>query len=143
MPFYACKLPHGVEIDHDGKKIVLVGANIGEKLEHVSPNGLLDDSRRRSHGFGITELDSARAEALEAWRAINAPKGTKSGFIAFENGSIMGPFKSRNELEKEVGSLYSVIKTGVEGVDPEEEKKKAEKSKKTDKQVGPVETLEN
>ncbi len=127
MPFYASKLPHGLEVDHAGKTVILAGANIGEELDNPSKNGSPRENRRRVYGFGLTELSEAQTETFEAWRkSVTLRDGVKlpGGFPAFDNGSILGPFKSRSDAEKECGAISAIVQTGFEGVDPEKEAKK-------------------
>lgn len=123
MPFYACKLPHGLEIEKDGQTVVLVGANIGEELDNVSKNGSPRENRRRVYGFGLSELNDRQAAAFEAWKA-EVTEGPNGGFPAFESGAILGPFKNAKDAEAECATLASAITTGMEGVDPEAEAKK-------------------
>lgn len=129
MPFYACKLPQGLEVEVNGQTITLCGANIGEELDNPSKNGSPRENRSRVYGFGLTELNERQTEAFEAWKkeVTHDPDGKplrNSGFPAFENGLILGPFKTRADAEKEVAAVSSIVTTGFEGVDPEEEKKK-------------------
>lgn len=124
MPFYACKLPHGLKVEHGGTTITLFGANIGEELDNPSKNGVPRESRHRVYGFGLTEVSETQREAFEAWKtSVTTRDGqkVKGGFVAFDNGSILGPFKSRSDAEKECATVNSIIQTGFEGVDPEEE----------------------
>lgn len=128
MPFYACKLPHGLEVEHAGQTVVLLGANIGEELDNPSKNGEPRENRSRVYGFGLTELNERQTEAFEAWKTEVTTKDGKplrdGGFPAFENGLILGPFKSRADAEKECASIASIVTTGFEGVDPAAEEKK-------------------
>ncbi len=129
MPFYACKLPHGLEVDHGGQNIVLCGANIGEEIDNPSKNGSPRENRSRVYGFGLTELNDRQTESFEAWKkeVTTGPDGTPlrdGGFPAFENGLILGPFKTRADAEKECAAVSSIVTTGFEGVDPVEEEKK-------------------
>ena len=124
MPFYACKLPHGLHVDHQGTTIILHGGNIGEELDNPSKNGSPRENRQRVYGFGLTEVSDKQGEAFESWRTeVTTHEGQKikDGFVAFENGSILGPFKSRADAEKECAAVYSIVQTGFEGVDPEVE----------------------
>lgn len=128
MAFYACKLPHGLEVDHNGQIITLHGANIGEELDNPSKNGAPRENRSRVYGFGLTELNDKQTETFEDWRksvTLNG-EGQKvvGGFEAFDNGSILGPFKNAKDAEAECAALSSAISTGFEGVDPEAEEKK-------------------
>lgn len=137
MPFYACKLPHGLEVDHGGQTIVLHGANIGEELDALSKNGSPRENRSRVYGFGLTELNERQTEAFEAWKTEVTTKDGKplpggGGFPAFENGLILGPFKSRAEAEKECQAVSSIVTTGFEGVDPEEDEKAKKKTNKVE-----------
>jgi len=129
MPFIACKLPHGLRIQHQGKEILLVGGNIGEDLENVSRNGRPNDNEMRAHGFGLTEVSAADADVFEDWRnKVTYNEGAKEKgklahpFPALENGSILGPFKTKDEARKEAASLASSVSTGFEGLDPDAEK---------------------
>lgn len=126
MPVIACKLPNGLQIQHEGKTLVLHGANIGERLANVSPNGDLDDGTLRSGGFGLTEVKDSEAELFSAWaKAVTYKEdGTtklNEPFPALENGSILGPFKSMDEARRECSTLASSVETGFEGLDPEAE----------------------
>lgn len=127
MPFVACKLPSGLEINHNGQRILLLGANIGEDLENVSRNGSPTDNEARRYGYGLTELDAKKAEAFEHWAGIVTYKNGKDGekladpFLALENGAIMGPFASKADAIKEIGALHSSVTTGMEGLDPTKE----------------------
>lgn len=129
MPFYACKLPHGLEVESNGQTILLHGANIGEELDNPSKNGSPRENRSRVYGFGLTELTDRQTEAFEAWKKeVTHDKAGNplrdGGFPAFENGLILGPFKSRGDAEKECGAVASIVTTGFEGVDPVEEENK-------------------
>jgi len=125
MPVIACKLPNGLQITHEGQTIVLVGSNIGERLENVSPNGRLDDNNHRSGGFGLTEVSDRQADAFAAWaKAVTMDEnGGKLAepFPALENGSILGPYKSFDEARKECTAMSDAVATGFEGLDPEKE----------------------
>lgn len=136
MPFYACKLPHGLEVEHNGQTIVLHGANIGEEIDNPSKNGDPRENRMRVYGFGLTELNAKQAEAFDAWKTEVTTKDGKplrnGGFPAFENGLILGPFKTRDEAEKECASVSSIVTTGFEGVDPEEDEKSDKKTNKVE-----------
>ena len=68
MSFYACKLPHGLKVEHGGQTVILHGANIGEELDNPSKNGSPRENRQRVYGFGLTELPDSQTEAFEAWR---------------------------------------------------------------------------
>ena len=121
----ACKLPNGLQIDHNGETLVLVGANIGEDLEAVSRNGSPADNPSRSHGYGLTTLNDKQAEAFADWANKVTYKGGKADggkldnpFPALENGSILGPFKSMDEARKETASMATSVTTGYEGLDP-------------------------
>lgn len=140
MPVLACKLPAGLQITHNGRTLVLAGANIGEDLENVSRNGRPNDNGRRAHGFGLTEISAEDAEAFTDWANQVTYKNGKPAdgklsepFPVLENGSILGPFKSIDEARKEVASIASSISTGFEGLDAEkegvEENKDADKKK--------------
>lgn len=131
MPFIACKLPHGLTIDHDGHRLTLLGANVGERLAQVSPNGDPNDNENRIAGFGVTRLDDRATEFFEKWRNdvtfVNGdPKKGKvrDGFPALENGSILGPFASIEDLRAEVQPLAASVVTGFEGLDPAVEAEK-------------------
>lgn len=127
MSFYACKLPSGLKVEHGGQTVILHGANIGEELDNPSKNGSPRENRQRVYGFGLTELSDSQTEAFEAWRReVTTHNGEKikGGFVAFDNGSILGPFKSRADAEKECAAVSSIVQTGTEGVDPEVEAKK-------------------
>lgn len=128
MPFYACKLPHGLEVETGGQTIILHGANIGEEIDNPSKNGSPRENRARVFGFGLTELNDRQTEAFEAWKTEVTAKDGKplrdGGFPAFENGLILGPFKSRADAEKECAAVASIVTTGFEGVDPVEEENK-------------------
>lgn len=125
MPFVACKLPNGLEISHEGKTIVLHGANIGEDLENVSRNGAPTDNALRSYGYGFTELSDANAQTFQNWCDFVTYKGGDKAngkladpFLALENGSILGPFKTKDEAVKEVTALHAAVRTGMEGLEP-------------------------
>lgn len=129
MPFIACKLPHGLRIQHQGKELLLVGGNIGEDLENVSRNGRPNDNEFRAHGYGLTEISEDDAKAFDDWKnAVTFKEGDKvkgklaDPFPALENGSILGPFKTKDEARKEAASLAAAVSTGFEGLDPEAEK---------------------
>lgn len=128
MSFYACKLPHGLEVESNGQTIILHGANIGEETDNPSKNGEPRENRMRVYGFGLTELNDRQTEAFEAWKTEVTTKDGQplrdGGFPAFENGLILGPFKTRADAEKECAAVASIVTTGFEGVDPVEEEKK-------------------
>jgi len=124
----ACKLPHGLTIVHKNKRMTLRGANIGEDLENVSRNGRPNDNVLRAAGFGLTYLDNDGVELFNDWSAAVTYKGGKKAngkldfpFVALENGSILGPFESVDEARRECGDLSPAIKTGTEGLEPENE----------------------
>lgn len=129
MPFIACKLPAGLQIEHNGKTLVLVGANIGEDLENVSRNGRPNDNDRRVSGYGLTEVSNEQAAFFEEWAAaVTYKTGTKEKldhpFLALENGSIIGPFKTVDDARKEARGVSDLTTTGFEGLDEVEEAKK-------------------
>jgi hypothetical protein len=131
----ACKLPHGLQIDHNGRKIVLRGANVGEDLENVSKNGRPADNAGRVNGYGLTTLNDADLEAYQNWAAlVTFRDGKKENgklaepFAPLENGSILGPFKSEADARKETADLSSAVQTGFEGVDPTDKKHGIEKA---------------
>lgn len=137
MPVIACKLPAGLQIMHGGRSIVLAGANIGENLESVSRNGSPTDNDRRSHGFGLSEISDTDAEVFTDWVNQVTYKNGKPAdgklaepFLALENGSILGPFKSLDEARKEVASIASSVTTGFEGLDSEAEGVETDKDAK-------------
>ncbi len=128
MPVIACKLPAGLNVRHAGKSLVLVGANIGEDLENVSRNGRPSDNSSRCHGYGLTTISDADAALFADWaNQVTYKNGTPADgklaepFVALENGSILGPFKSTDEARKECASLAGAVTTGFEGLDPEAE----------------------
>lgn len=139
MPlFIACKLPHGLEITHNGRTIVLRGQNVGFDPDNPSPLGKM---RGDANGFGITELkDPADADAFQAWcNAVTYRDGDKAKgklpepFAALENGSIQ-TFKSRNDAEAETNMLGDAVQSGFEGIDPATDKRmKADKIETADK----------
>lgn len=135
MSFYACKLPHGIHVEHNGTTIILAGGNIGEEIENPSKNGAPRENRQRVYGFGLTEISDTQTEAFEAWKkevTMHNGQKVKDGFLAFDNGSILGPFKTRGDAEKECAAVASIVTTGFEGVDPEaEEAKKSNVKVKT------------
>lgn len=128
MAIFACKLPHGLQISHGGKTIVLRGANIGESIALVSPNGLPADNADRSHGYGLTTVPDDHVEAFNDWANAVTYKNGKAAdgklqdpFAALENGSILGPFKTMTDARKECESMATAVKTGFEGLDAEKE----------------------
>lgn len=142
MPVFACKLPNGLDVRHQGKSIVLLGANIGEDLGAVSKNGLPSDNASRSHGYGLTTLSDDDANTLADWiNQVTYKDGKKANgklaepFAPLENGSILGPFGSIEEARKETATLASSIVTGFEGLDAEKEAEKAD-GVKPDKEAG-------
>ena len=107
----------------------MVGGNIGEDLENVSRNGRPNDNEFRAHGYGLTEISEDDAKAFDDWKnAVTFKEGDKAKgkladpFPALENGSILGPFKTKDEARKEAASLAAAVSTGFEGLDPEAEK---------------------
>lgn len=128
MPFVACKLPHGIIINHNDVKITLRGHNIGERLLMPSPNGEYNDHENRYCGYGLTELSPEQADAFESWYNHNLYKnGNKaSGRLAqpykpISSGAVTQVFKTLAELKKELSGLSSmsgIIKTGMEGLNP-------------------------
>lgn len=128
MPFIACKLPAGLQITHNGETIVLLGANIGENLGLVSANGSPLDHLNRASGYGLTEINDRQAEAFADWSDVVTYKdGVKANgkladpFPALENGSILGPFKSKADAQKEASAMASMTISGFEGLDPSKE----------------------
>jgi len=131
MPFVACKLPAGLQIEHKGNILILLGANIGEDLASVSRNGRPNDNASRVAGYGLTELDNGKTETFEDWKnAVTYKDGKKEAgkldhpFLALENHSIVGPFKTIDDARKECRALSGMIETGFEGLDEEAEAKK-------------------
>lgn len=125
MPFIACKLPSGLKIDHDGETIILLGANIGENLANASLNGSPADNASRTSGYGVSQVTDKQAEAFKNWADgvtyVNGVPGDgklRNPFPALENGSILGPFKTREEANKECAAMAGLVKTGFEGLDP-------------------------
>lgn len=143
MPFIACKLPHGLKIRFSQTEtLVLKGSNIGERLDRVSENGRPEDNRSRVSGFGITEVDAKQAEAFEGWRNRvmyvdgQPTKGKLANpFLALDNGSILGPFKTFDDASKECATLADAITTGFEGLDADAEAEKPD-GVKPDKEAG-------
>lgn len=131
MPFIACKLPAGLQIEHEGKTLVLVGGNIGEDLENVSRNGSPNDNENRVAGYGLTEVNVEQEATFVSWvNAVTYNDGKKENgklthpFAALENHSIVGPFKSKEDAKKECRALAGMVPTGFEGLDEKEEAKK-------------------
>lgn len=128
MPFYASKLPFAFEVDHNGQNIILNGSNVGEELDNPSKNGMPREHRSRVYGFGLTELSDKQADAFAAWKeSVTMHDGQKveGGFTAFDNGAILGPFKTAKDAEAECAALSSAINTGFEGFDGEKEEAEA------------------
>lgn len=129
MPVIACKLPHGLDIRHEGKRLVLLGANIGEDLEQPSRNGSPADNTNRAFGYGLTTITADQAEFFTRWSNAaqfiggDPAKGkVEDAFPALSNGAIEGPFKDKTEAIREIGAMVGVVVTGFEGLDPEKEK---------------------
>lgn len=125
----ACKLPNGLIVRHNGQEITLKGANIGENLRNPSENGNPSDNRDRAYGYGLTELSDKQGEVFADWaKAVTFKNGNPADgklsdpFPALENGSILGPFKSKDEAIKELTSIASAVTTGFEGLDPTAQK---------------------
>lgn len=131
MPFYACKLPHGLRVEANGKFVTLRGANTGTRLDLVDPNGIPVDNANRYHGYGITEISDDGVKTFTAWAdSVTYNGGVKENgkvenpFPALENGSILGPFKTREDAQKEIRDVEGIVVTGFEGIDTEKEAKK-------------------
>lgn len=136
----ACKLPNGLVVRHAGEEITLKGANIGENLRNPSENGNPNDNRDRAYGYGLTELSDKQGEVFADWaKVVTFKNGNPTDgklaepYPALENGSILGPFKSKDEAIKEVTTLASSVSTGFEGLDPTAEKD-IEKASEDDEQ---------
>lgn len=109
--FVGCKLPHGLEINHQGERIVLNGANAGFDVENPWKNDLPPDSPLRASGVGLTQLDGSKADAFKDWHDVTS-KGdgpVRAGFIFFTEKAADAT-KEAQALEGEVN--------GLDGLDP-------------------------
>ncbi|WP_374413276.1 hypothetical protein [Novosphingobium colocasiae] len=106
-----CKLPHGLEISHEGVTVTLVGANVGYDGDNPWRNGGAPDSADRISGVGLTKLEGAQADAVMAWMDISGrgPGPVKSGMIFAVD--------TKAEASKEA-QLLEDEKTGLDGIDP-------------------------
>lgn len=133
----ACKLPHGLQFTHNGRTVVLRGANSGETLEMPSRNGSPNDNATRTEAYGLTTLSDEDSKAFVEWqKAVTLDEGGKKltePFVAFENGAIQGPFKSIDDARKEAGAISGAVSTGFEGLDADKEAAKADGVKPDDK----------
>ena len=136
MPlFVACKLPHGLEIRHNGAVVRLNGPNEGIDLSDPGKNGAERDSDGSYAGYGFTELNDKDAKVYKDWAAaVTFKDGDKAKgkldepFAAIENGALMD-FATKAAARDEVKTMGSTVTTGFEGVDP----KKAGVEKMDDK----------
>jgi hypothetical protein len=129
MPVIACKLPHGLTIRHNDARVTLLGANYGEALANPSLNGTPNNNERRFNGFGLTDLSTTQLEVFTSFKnAVTFKNGKpadgklRNPSPLFENGIILGPFKSVEEARQEINTIGSSITTGTEGLDPVKEK---------------------
>lgn len=103
--FVACSLPAGLTVEHDGIKINLNGANVGADEANPARNGGAPDSELRMHGHGITKLEGAQEEALDAWwKSVTLNPGGKplqEPFAPIASGALRR-FASEADLRKDV-----------------------------------------
>lgn len=86
-----CKLPHGLEIDVDGKKIVLNGQNSTEIIG----------------GYGLTKVDQ---EIAEKWFKDNSDHAAvKNGLLFIEKNDSKAKDKAADQKD---------VKNGAEQLDP-------------------------
>lgn len=121
MPFVACKLPAGLTIQPlSGEPINLRGPNdSGSSV--LAPNGITFDTEDRAAGYGLTQLTDDQAARFVAWSDSVTTKDGKpvaQPFLPLDNGSILGPFKSKDEARKEAQAVHAMVSTGFEGIDP-------------------------
>lgn len=106
-----CKLPHGLEISHEGVTVALNGANVGYDGDNPWKNGAAPDSYDRISGVGLTKLEGKQVDAFKAWMELSG-KGhgpVKSGMI----------FLVANKTEaNQEAKLLEDEKTGFDGLDP-------------------------
>ena len=108
-----CKLPHGLEITHNGETIALNGTNVGFDADNPWRNGAAPDSALRTSGVGLTTLEGGQAAAFVDWFDMSG-KGdgpVKSGLIFFTD--------SKADAGKEAQALEDV--EGIEGLDPDKD----------------------
>lgn len=131
----ACKLPHGMVIDHGGQTINVNGANANADPLNPMANGAAFDTETTTGGYGLTTLTADQAAAFEDWSGHALYKRNGEGtpikdngmldepFLPLTNGSLLS-FKSEADARKEVRNL-SNVETGFDGLDGDAETKKA------------------
>ena len=127
MAFIACKLPHGLTINHQGQTINLNGPNEDNDPLNPNKNGQIVDSGTASGGFGLTELDGDKLKAFDDWvLRVTHVDGDKTKpklaepFLPLVNGSIQR-FANEKDARAETQAMSSAVRTGLEGVDPEKD----------------------
>jgi hypothetical protein len=127
----ACKLPHGLSINHNGQTINVNGVNAAHDPLNPAANGALLDGSAMSAGFGLTTLNDAQAEAFEDWsnKALYVDGDKAKGKVAepfppLANGSLL-TFKNDAEARKETAAITTDVQTGFDGLDGDAEIKKA------------------
>jgi hypothetical protein len=127
----ACKLPHGLTINHNGQTINLNGSNSGSDPLDPLKNGTLGDNSIVSAGYGLTTLDDKAAEAFADWsnKALYKDGVKDNGpldeqFLPLANGSIL-TYKNEADARKDTASISPAVSNGLDGLDGDAEIKKA------------------
>lgn len=133
----ACKLPHGLQINHKGRILRLNGPNEGTDLSDPFKNGTERDTETSFAGFGLTELKGDDESTYKDWvQQVTYKDGDKAKgkhaepFAALENGVLMD-FTSMSAAKSELKALAGSINSGFEGLS-EADAKKAGVEKNTD-----------
>jgi hypothetical protein len=127
----ACKLPHGLTVNHMGRTINLNGANANHDPLAPAANGTLAEGSIMSAGFGLTTLNDADADAFNDWAnratykdGLKANGPLDDQFPPLVNGTLC-IFKSEAEARKETNAVSSTVSNGMDGLDGDAEIKKA------------------
>ncbi len=127
----ACKLPHGLTINHAGQIINLNGSNADFNPEAPAGNGVIVDNAVISGGFGLTTLDDKQAEAFADWcNRAQFKDGDKANglldepFLPLTNGAIQS-YKSESDARKDTRAVTSSVSTGFDGLDGDAEMRRA------------------
>lgn len=127
----ACKLPHGLTVNHNGQTININGVNAAHDPLNPAANGALLDGSLMSAGYGLTTLNDAQAEAFEDWsnKALYVDGEKAKGKVAepfppLANGALR-VYKSDADARKDTASITTDVATGFDGLDGDAEIKAA------------------
>lgn len=130
----ACKLPHGLTINHNGQTINLNGTNAGSNPLNPLVNGGMSDGKLVNADYGLTQLTDDQAAAFQDWsdwatykhkdgKPDKAAGQLAEPFLPLVNGAIL-TFKSMDEARAETSKVSADVVTGFDGLDGDAEIKK-------------------